>query len=92
MFITYPASYGALTQLWAGTAPEAESLNGAVSLRLSSSPSASALTSVRCSQYLVPWARVGAASAAAQDGALAKKLWGWLEEQAAAHPAPRPSQ
>ncbi|KAJ7147050.1 hypothetical protein C8R43DRAFT_538612 [Mycena crocata] len=60
--ILYPASYGALTQLWAGTTEEGATLGG---------------------KYLIPWARIGKANAAATDPAAGKELWTWLEEQVA---------
>ncbi|KAJ7197769.1 hypothetical protein GGX14DRAFT_526004 [Mycena pura] len=58
----YPAPYGALTQLWAGTTDEGKRLGG---------------------KYLIPWARVGEANAAALDEAAARALWTWCEEQVA---------
>ncbi|KAG9311053.1 hypothetical protein JVU11DRAFT_8953 [Chiua virens] len=60
--LMWDVSYGALTQLYAGTAPDAAGLGG---------------------QYLVPWGRVGTASAATQDPQLGKELWAWLEDQVA---------
>jgi len=56
----YPVSYGALTQLWAGTSPQGAELNG---------------------KYLIPWARVGQATSAANDAKASEELWVWLEEQ-----------
>jgi len=53
-------SFGALTQLWAGTSPQGEELNG---------------------KYLIPWARVGEATSAANDAKASAELWTWLEEQ-----------
>ncbi|KAI0089974.1 NAD(P)-binding protein [Irpex rosettiformis] len=57
--ILYPAPYGALTQLYAGTDPHALKLNGA---------------------FMVPWARVSKPCKEAQDPAIGKKLWEWLED------------
>ncbi|KAJ7745411.1 NAD-binding protein [Mycena maculata] len=37
-------------------------------------------------KYLVPWARIGSTNPAAQDEAVWKELWAWLEEQVAAVP------
>ena len=45
--LMYPASQGALTQLWAGTSPDTADLNGAVSTP--SSPALSEAHAVRCS-------------------------------------------
>ncbi|THH26365.1 hypothetical protein EUX98_g7823 [Antrodiella citrinella] len=56
----YPAPFGALTPLWAGTSSKGADLNG---------------------KYLIPWARVGTASAASGDPELCHGLWGWLDKQ-----------
>ncbi|KAF7368945.1 NAD(P)-binding protein [Mycena venus] len=71
----YPAPYGALTQLWAGTTNEGATFGGKVEcfhlLRY-----AEADTSA---QYLIPWARIG--TSPSTDPAAEKALWTWLEEQ-----------
>ena len=76
--VLYPNSMGALTQLYAGTMGGKE-LNGKVKPYLK--------TPKRRThddpQYLIPWARVGKASRAGSDEALAKALWEWCEEQVA---------
>jgi len=56
-YFLFSPSFGALSQLWAGTSSEGAQLNG---------------------KYLIPWARVGEATPAANDSA---ELWTWLEEQ-----------
>ena len=71
---------GALTQLYAGTMPEAASLGG------KASPRAyyllyDILTLRTVSQYLNPWARLGEPTKAALDDEAGKKLWSWFEEQ-----------
>ncbi|KAG7449874.1 NAD-P-binding protein [Guyanagaster necrorhizus] len=60
-YFLYSTTYGALTQLWAGTAPEAAACNG---------------------MFLAPWARIARPNPCTDDPAVAKKLWGWLEEHA----------
>ena len=72
----HDVSYGALTQLYAGTTAEGANLNGKVSSHLSlfnqnSYPG----------QYLIPWARIGYTRADAQDPQQGTELWNWLEEQ-----------
>ncbi|KJA17447.1 hypothetical protein HYPSUDRAFT_206169 [Hypholoma sublateritium FD-334 SS-4] len=62
--ILWDPSYGALTQLWAGTSPEGAQLNG---------------------KYLIPWARIGSASAAGSDPKLGAQMWDWMEKQVIAH-------
>lgn len=77
--LLYPASYGALTQLYAGTSKEGANLNGKVRL-LSILMSPTTIT-FPFFQYLIPWARVHAPKAKTQDPKLGKELWAWLEEQ-----------
>lgn len=81
----YHASYGALTQLWAGTSPEGLEFNGKVCLRLRNGTPVTSAHPLMCllSQYLIPWARVGKASAASYDPKLGEELWTWCEEQVA---------
>jgi hypothetical protein len=78
----YPAAYGALTQLWAGTTDEGKTLGGKVrfvrSLFFFAFDRANEI-----SQYLIPWARVGKANPIALDPETGKALWTWLEEQVA---------
>jgi hypothetical protein len=74
----YDVPYGAISSLYAGTAPAAAELNGKVS--------------VSCVQfrppvmdppfqYLTTWARVTLPHQKALDTELGKKLWEWCEEQ-----------
>jgi hypothetical protein len=81
MLLLWDISYGPLTQLYAGTSPEAANLGGQVSwcaiLHWRSSS-----TDVEF-QYLIPWARIGTPRADTQDPQLGKELWTWLEEQVA---------
>ena len=71
---------GALTPLWAGTSPEGKELNGKVCnwCKLGDEFTNVALGNL---QYLIPWARVGVASATTQDQALGQRPWDYLEEQ-----------
>ncbi|KAG8680412.1 hypothetical protein FRC09_018264, partial [Ceratobasidium sp. 395] len=72
-----PTPYGALTQLYAGTAPEGAQLSGKVRfLRLTNWDDA-----FDVSQHLIPWARVDKARADTLDEEAGRKLWSWLEEQ-----------
>lgn len=77
-YACYPVSYGALTQIWAGTSAKGGQLNGEVSTDTFLIPKDSLLI---MEQYLIPWARVGDCTTAAKDPATAKKLWDWLEAQ-----------
>ena len=72
----YPAPYGALTQLWAGTMPEAATFNGEVRARVSSW---CRLISDGAVQFLIPWARVGKCRHEMYDPKETEKLWAWLE-------------
>ncbi|KAF7308854.1 hypothetical protein MKEN_01085300 [Mycena kentingensis (nom. inval.)] len=74
--ILHDVSYGALTQLYAGTAVDGAQLNGKLMFdRLHR-------------QYLIPWARVGKPHPQTQDPKLGAELWSWLEEQIAASVRP----
>lgn len=68
---------GAITQLYAGTAPEAKDLGGKVKFPIQFAT----VIWLKRSQYLIPWARVGAPSADACNEESAAKLWTWLGEQ-----------
>jgi hypothetical protein len=75
----YPAPMGALTQLYAGTTAKGSDVNGKVifhsyGLRL-------VVLTFWGTQYLVPWARAGAARKETQNLENATKLWTWLEDQ-----------
>lgn len=74
--LLYEPSYGALTQLWAGTMPEGADLNGQVRYSRISNAIFSCPP-----QYLIPWARVGKCNPAAEDQAKLTELWNWLEAQ-----------
>lgn len=37
------------------------------------------------SQYLIPWARIGSASAAGSDPKLGAQMWDWMEKQVIAN-------
>lgn len=77
----YPVSLGALTQLYAGTAPEAAAMSGQVRkflARVSEAENSSA-------QFLVPWARPGPLSRKADDVELAQRMWDWLQAQVERH-------
>ncbi|KAG8747716.1 hypothetical protein FRC10_011843 [Ceratobasidium sp. 414] len=66
--LLWPAPYGALTQLYAGTAPEGAELSGKAILTV-------------VAQYLIPWARIFKARPDTQDEEAGQRLWAWLEEQ-----------
>ncbi|CAK5269920.1 unnamed protein product [Mycena citricolor] len=65
----YPAPYGALTQLWAGTSEQGASMNGKA-------------RSPCC--YLIPWARIGNTPKGGNDLGAQKALWEWAEKQISA--------
>jgi len=75
----YDVEHGALTQLYAGTVPDAIEFNGKVILTLNSIHHRVILMPFL--QYLVPWARVGPTRKEAQDPKIGEALWEWLEEQ-----------
>lgn len=74
-----PVYFGALTQLWAGTMPEALDHNAGVStLR---QPGSVRLTDrIAVLKFLIPWARVDKCRKEAYDDVLGEKLWNTLEE------------
>ena len=74
--MSYDVSYGALTQLYAGTTAEGANLNG----KVSPSPLLTKSTLILV-KYLIPWARVGSPRADTQDPQQGLELWNWLEEQ-----------
>ncbi|KAF7309832.1 hypothetical protein MIND_00355100 [Mycena indigotica] len=76
--VLHDVSYGALTQLYAGTSAAAAQLNGKVTLE-----SVSLLVLLTYPQYLIPWARIGKPHAGTQDPQLGAELWEWLEIQVA---------
>ena len=78
----HPIEYGALTQLWAGTMPEALEHNCEVRAILSSLKSLM-YNEIWLSQYVVPWARIAAdrARAEAYDDDMCARLWNWLEKE-----------
>ncbi|CAK5284144.1 unnamed protein product [Mycena citricolor] len=65
----YPAPYGALTQLWAGTSEQGASMNGKAR---------------NSSYYLIPWARIGNTPKGGNDLEAQKALWEWAEKQISA--------
>ena len=74
--ISHSPPEGALTQLWAGTASEAVSLNGSVRFTYVANPILAWHW-----QYLIPWARIGKPHDGTKDPELGAKLWAWLENQ-----------
>jgi retinol dehydrogenase-12 len=77
----YPAPMGALTQLYAGTIAKPSEINGKVMFLPFAIKKCDVDLGVRCTQYLVPWARIGVARKETQNVENAKKLWDWLEDQ-----------
>jgi retinol dehydrogenase 12 len=75
--VTHPVSHGAITPLYAGTAPEAGELNGKVSIPVSSF----ARVNGTSFQYLTVWARETLPHKKALDTHLGKTLWKWCEDQ-----------
>jgi retinol dehydrogenase 12 len=76
--MSYDVSYGAISSLYAGTAPAAAELNGKVSIpALPVSPAGNGPPF----QYLTTWARVTLPHQKALDTELGKKLWEWCEKQ-----------
>jgi len=69
---------GALTLLWAGTSPEGRHLNGQV---VFSDFVMTFEVFTNFQQYLIPWARLGKASPPAEDPALGKKLWEYMDSE-----------
>ncbi len=80
----YPTPYGALTQLFAGTMPEAINYNGEVCAHSCSFSRASTYGHVFL-QYLIPWARLGRCRPEAYDDELGERLWKWLEDEVKSH-------
>lgn len=81
-FTLHDVSYGALTQLWAGTMPETLQHSGQVcvwNIFLSGQ-----LMSV---QFLVPYARLGKTKAAMYDPEVGERLWKYLQEQVKDQPS-----
>lgn len=70
---------GALTQLYAGTMPEAAELGGKVTVSVI--VLSSCILNLCLDQYLIPWARVGEAKKETNDPKIAQELWAWLESQ-----------
>ena len=78
----YPAEYGALTQLWAGTMPDVLEHNGEVRcilFRLLWRFTHESRNLHR--QFLIPWARYGRCREEAYDPKVGEDLWEWLQEQ-----------
>ena len=75
MFSRYPFEYAPITQLWAGTAPEAADMNGKVGLF------AFCFRTLLDSllKYVIPWGKLGKPHPAVNDEALTAELWAWLE-------------
>jgi retinol dehydrogenase-12 len=72
----HDVTYGALTQLYAGTTADVANLNGKVS-----PPPLPTQAGLALGQYLVPLARIGNSLAHTQDPQQGMELWEWLEEQ-----------
>ena len=75
----HPVHLGSLTQLWAGTMPEALNHNAGVSA-VRSSWSVHLAECVAAMKFLIPWARVDKCRKEAYDDALGERLWNALEE------------
>ncbi|KDQ11790.1 hypothetical protein BOTBODRAFT_35039 [Botryobasidium botryosum FD-172 SS1] len=84
----YPAAMGAVTQLYAGTSPAGAEYNGKVAVAFVVHTHTPVYRRT-IPQYLIPWARVGEIPKGADDPALAKRLWEWLEEQVRGRTAPQ---
>ncbi len=69
---------GALTQLYAGTMPQAAEFGGKVGRRCALASLSLAHTVM---QYMIPWARVGEARKETNDPKVGAELWAWLESQ-----------
>jgi retinol dehydrogenase-12 len=67
---------GALTQLYAATAPEAANSNGKARL-----PGRSLAFGSRRRQYFLPWARESGFIPEVNDPEKAQRLWAWFEAQ-----------
>lgn len=77
--LTSAHRYGALTQLWAGTAASPETVNRKVrTLKLAPLV---VVADAHTAQYLIPWGRVGAADPRCNNEATQRALYVWLEEQ-----------
>ena len=73
-----PSAHGAITSLYAGTAPSAGQYSGKVGIPISGTTVVCRLT---WSQYLTSWARVTLPHPKAINQRNEKKLWEWCEEQ-----------
>lgn len=76
--VLHDVSFGALTQLYAGTTKEAAELNGKVRFQRTTVLPFDTHDPL---QYLIPWARVGSPHPRTQDPQLGKELWDWMDEQ-----------
>lgn len=74
----WDAPLGALTQLRAGTSPEAADWNGKAC-----SPRFVMHDLMNRSQYLIPWAVIGEPSKASDDQTQWRELWAYMDEQTA---------
>ena len=85
--MTYPAHYGALTQLWAATMPEVVDHNGEVRPLLLTFSSLNDESHVfpPPEQFLIPWARFGRCRDEVYDPEVGEKLWNYLQEQVKGH-------
>ena len=78
--LLYPVSYGALTQLWAGTSDETVDYNGKVSHGTPFSiPWNKRDMNDVFFQFLIPWARLGECRPETRDPEIGVRLWEWLE-------------
>ena len=88
----YPAPYGALTPLFAGTMPEALAYNGEVRPGvLRRRYPASHVESIMDVQFMIPWARLGKCRPEVYDDEVGNRLWSWLEEEVKAFEASQAS-
>ena len=77
--LLYPTPYGALTQLYAGTMPEALRYNGEVCSLSPIIHDHSVLTAFL--QFLIPWARLGQCRPEMYDEEVGDRLWKWLQDE-----------
>ena len=76
-YLQWSPAEGALTQLYAGTMPEALNYNGEVGLKLY----VSSISLQRTPQFMIAFARLGKCRSEAYDDTIGERLWNWLQEE-----------
>ena len=77
----HEAPQGALTQLYAGTMPDALKFNGEVRFDFNLRSISQALCSDVLEQFMIPWARLGRCNKDAYNEDLGCRVWEWCEKE-----------